>query len=717
MSFSAEMRDFLTAYKTGQSINASRTDQDYKEAKTEAEKLKTERDNDPETLALAKKQAQATLASTQARMSDAAARTGIASRTADASIDAAKALAEQRRMQAKVYEAAMAGGGGGSGLLPTQGGAVAQPGVLPVSPPTIETDEDAYAEGGRVPRASEDYFSAVPADEDGNDVSVAREMQSQRGALDTEERASGRRFHDSGMRIPGRQKGRNDDYGARIGKPVRYAAGGLVPDDEEAEAVPDDEAAEGEGVLPTSSATDFSAQSRRTQPAGPQMGINGIVSPQLVDDARKAGLMWGVQKAGLGQGAIRTPAAMLKAKQIAQGMGGMSEEEMQAAKQAVDPEGKLTDSQRNIAALGSVYQFWANKGEPDKAGRVAFQMLQYYRNASQRYAAIAAKAAEGGNMDLATKAALKAYANVPDSKDLEIVPNPDGGLMYTYTDANGDVINKGIATPQQLVASAMGLATGGFDKALMSAAGAAPAQGAVPTGGGKTQSASDRATESQSIGGEIEKMKMDWVKKNPNQPANDEEWSEVGNVAQHIYQQNPKATANEVARAAYAMLVPTGDPEKAPFKVKPGEEGKPSTVDFGGKLKVQLDDEQLESILNSRAARVKTAVDKINADMEESDKPGFVDKAVEAGKTIASGVSKLPTIPEAAVGGVKTAYGLLSKAFPTVPVDMLKEVVPTELVERVGSDLSKINSLVSGKLNNPAKNPGAIPVEETDRPL
>src|SRR6478609_11328055 len=68
MSFSAEMKDFLTAYKTGQSINASRTDQDYKEARTAAEKLKTERDNDPETLDMAKQQAKATLDATKQRM-------------------------------------------------------------------------------------------------------------------------------------------------------------------------------------------------------------------------------------------------------------------------------------------------------------------------------------------------------------------------------------------------------------------------------------------------------------------------------------------------------------------------------------------------------------------------------------------------------------------------------------------------------------------------
>jgi hypothetical protein len=450
-------------------------------------------------------------------------------------------------------------------------------------------------------------------------------------------------------------------------------------------------------------------------------GLEGIISPQLVSDAAREGLTWGIEKAGLHQGgAVKTPSQIRKAQLIAQGAGGLTEPEMAAAKQAVDPEGKLTESQRNMAALGSVYQFWANKGEPDKARRVAFQMMQYYRGASQRYAAIAAKAAEGGNMDLATKAALKAYQNVPDGKDLEIAPNPDGGLMYTYTDEKGDVIAKGIATPQQLAASAMGLATGGFDKALMAAAGAQPAeQGAVKTGGGKTQSAGDRAKEAETVGGEIEKLKADWAKKNEGKPADEEQWSEVSNVAQHIYQQNPKATANEVARAAHAMLSMGDDPEKPAFKVKPGEDGKPNVVDFGGKLKVQLDDDQLNSILNSRAQKVKAATDKINADMEAGDKPSTIDKVAQGALDVGRGAAKFVEEggPVGAIGNAaakigSTAYNALKSIYgehiPQSVIDAVQSTVD-EGKARYGSSARNIRDAVSNK--------GAIPVDEGDRPL
>jgi len=634
MSFSQEMKDFLTAYKTGQSINASRTDQDYKEQQTASSKAKMERDNDPETLDLAKQQAQATLSATKQRMGLSAAARADASKNAALS----REIAAERLRQLKAG-AVDAGSGLAppvGGVMPPGGAAVApQQGALPIGPSTLDTGEELYAEGGMV--------------ED-----------------------------DEASELPG------------------------APD-------------EPEGVLPTGptaqAPTDISARARSVP-----KGLEGIISPQLVSDAAREGLTWGIQKAGLGQGAVRTPAAQRKAQQIAQGMGGLTEQEMAAAKQAVDPDGKLTESQRNMAALGSVYQFWANKGEPEKARRVAFQMMQYYRGAAQRYAAIAAKAAEGGNMDLATKAALKAYQNVPDGKDLEIMPNPDGGLMYTYTDEKGDVIAKGVATPQQLASSAMGLATGGFDKALMTAAGAQPDQGAVKASGGKTQSAGDRAKEADTIGGEIEKLKTAWQAKNKDKPVDEEQWSEIGNAAQHIYQQNPKATPSEVARAAHAMLSMGDDPEKPGFKVKPGEDGKPNTVDFGGKLKVQLDDDQLDAILNSRAQKVKAATDKINADMEASDKPGFVDKAVEAGKTIAGGVSKLPTPGEAVVGAVKGAYGALGTALDKI----YGEHIPPSVVEAVQGVIDEGKARYGSSARNirdAVSNRGAIPVDENDRPL
>jgi hypothetical protein len=631
MSFSQEMKDFLGAYQSGQKINASRTDQDYKEQLTKTAKQTYDDNEDPESVT--NQTAKAQLDKLKQGMSQ----------SAQARADAHAAHLRSMQPQAPVASGLYPTGAinpGASGSQPTPGGA------LPLGPSTMQTGADEYAAGGLVP----------DEDADPNDA---------------------------------------DDL-----PPQNVGAVPINPINQDPR-------------LPAPSPTmptDVSARRR---------GLNGVISPDLIHDATKAGMTYGAKEYGLmNTGAVMTPAQQARARQFAQGHGAMTDEEMNAAKQAVDPKGELTDSQRNMAALGSVYQFWANKGDGEKASRVAFQMLQHYRNASQRYAAIAAHAAEGGNVDLATKAAMKAYANVPDGNDLELLPNPDGGIMYAVTGPNGDVTTKGIATPQQLAASAMGLATGGFDKAILSAAGQREEGKGAVKAGGKPQSAGDRAKEADTVGAEISKMKDQWVTKNKDTPVDEEHWTELGNAAQHIYQQNPKATASEVARAAQVLLVPGKDPEKKDFKVTPGEDGGPSTVNFG-KLKVQLDDDQLDSILNSRAARVKAATDKIDSDMEAGDKPSRTDQAVEGAKQVGKGLNSYVTGGGPAgmlMHGAEAVGGAVGAALSSIygqhiPKSVVDAVEATKGAIKTGADYAAEG--VSGRMTNK----GAIPIDEGDRPL
>jgi hypothetical protein len=330
---------------------------------------------------------------------------------------------------------------------------------------------------------------------------------------------------------------------------------------------------------------------------------------------------------------------------------------MDAARKAVDPENKLTDSQRNMAALGSVYQFWQNKGEPDKATKVAGQMLQHYRAASERYAAIAAHAAQSGDTDLATKAAMKAYANVPDGKDLQLFKDDDGNLNYSYTDDSGKTIAKGIATPQQLASSAMGLASGGFDKALMSAAG----QREEVAKAGKTQSAADRTKELALPDDTIEAAKKKWsdAPENKGKPVDESYWGDLKDATTHVLQQNPKATPHEALNAAMELTTPSkADPEKSSFKVTPNEDTGDYSVKLSSGLKIKLSNDQLETVLNARAARVKAATDKIDADMQASDQPTGTDKAVGAVKDIGRGVAG--AVGDTLVGkGAKAVAGVL----------------------------------------------------------
>ena len=513
--------------------------------------------------------------------------------------------------------------------------------------------------------------------------------------------------------------------GSELNPGGAYADGGLVPDDEESELTPDDEAAEpAQGVLPTTpmaapanAPTDVSAR-RRTPPDF--KGIEGIVAPGVVHDAVKAGMTFGARESGLANGgAVASPRTMAMARQIAAGAGGLSEQEMAAAKKAVDPNGELTESQRNMAALGSVYQYWANQGDPKKAEKVAFQMLQYYRNASQRYAAIAAKAAEGGNVDLATKAALKAYQNVPDGNDMHLEVGQDGQIVYQMTGPKGEVIRKGVATPQQLAASAMGMASGGFDKALLSAAGAREAEqgggGAVGgKGAGRTQSASDRAKEEETATGAVEALKANWAKdeKNKGKEPDETMWEQMGNVATHIMQGN-KVTSKEAARAADILINPPRNKE-GDFKLSMTDDGV-NTISFKNGLKVKLDDDQLEQIQNARAARIKAAADKEAADKADASKPGLLSKVTEGAIQVGKGLGE-----DGDINPVK----IVAKKVGSTAADALSSIygehIPQSVVDAVQATKGAIGGAVdsvTGAVKRGVSSPGAIPVDPEDRPL
>jgi len=657
VSFSAEMKAFLGAYQTGQKINASRTDQEYKAALTDKTQKATERENDPATLELERKTAEAKLA----KLSDSLL-TGKAQRGA---IGARTQLTQEQIRQLRQQ------GLGGTGLLPPTdsvgpAGPVPQgQGALPIGPSTM---------------VSEPEIDPFPP---------------------------GSQYNPGGA----------------------YAMGGMVPDDEESELSPDDEVGEGEsgGVLPitpvaapANAPTDVSAR-RRTEPA--MRGIEGIVAPGVVQDAVKAGMTFGARESGLANGgAVASPRTMAMAKQIAAGAGGLSEQEMAAAKKAVDPEGKLTESQRNMAALGSVYQYWANQGDPKRAEKVAFQMLQYYRNASQRYAAIAAKAAEGGNVDLATKAALKAYQNVPDGNDMHLEVGENGQIIYQMTGPKGEVIRKGVATPQQLAASAMGMASGGFDKALLSAAGAREAEqgGKGAVGGakaGRTQSASDRAKEEETAMGAVEALKANWAKdeKNKGKEPDETMWEQMGNLATHIMQGN-KVTSKEAARAADLLINPPRNKEGGDFKLSMGDDGV-NTIKFKNGLSVKLDDDQLEQVQNARAARIKAAADKEAADKAEAAKSGLLSKVTEGAIQVGKGLGEdgdinpvkivAKKVGSTAAGALKSIYG------EHIPQSVVDAVEATK--GAISGAVDTVGDAVKRRVSNP--NAGAIPVDAEDRPL
>ena len=425
-----------------------------------------------------------------------------------------------------------------------------------------------------------------------------------------------------------------------------FAEGGFVEDDEDLDT--------GDDIVPTPAvgggATDMSARSRNTG------SLSGI-APQLVHDAVKGGLTYGANQMGLGQQrGVGTAAQRQKAMDWQRVFGAIPPQELDAVKKAVDPEGKMTEAQRNMMALGQVYQFQMNKGNPEGAQRAAFQVLQAYRLDAQRYASIAAHAAENGDLTTAAQAAVKAYANIPDGRDIAVFKDEDGKLNYSYTDAaTGKTIVKGLLTPQQLAAQATGIAAGGFDKLILQAAGQRVEEATKGKGGGAgALKVGDQAKLLEGVEGAVGKLTEQAEK--DKKPITPESTKALTGAAYRIQQANSHLTPDEAVTAARDII---GNTDKDAFKVDKGEDGT-NTVTFGGKsavgekMRLKLSDEALEPLIAMRGIALAAAKKKKDGDNKPgTDWKGIATSAGEAIGGIAGDAGKaLGAVGEAAAGAV-----------------------------------------------------------------
>jgi hypothetical protein len=462
----------------------------------------------------------------------------------------------------------------------------------------------------------------------------------------------------------------------------QFAEGGFVEDDEDLDT--------GDDIVPTPAvgggATDMSARSRNTG------SLSGI-APQLVHDAVKGGLTYGANQMGLGQQrGVGTAAQRQKALEWQRGYGAIPEQELEAVKKAVDPEGKMTEAQRNMMALGQVYQFQINKGNPEGAQRAAFQVLQAYRLDAQRYASIAAHAAENGDLTTAAQAAVKAYANIPDGRDIAVYKDEDGKLNYSYTDAaTGKTIVKGLLTPQQLAAQATGIAAGGFDKLILQAAGQRAEEATKGKGGGAgALKVGDQAKLLGGVEGAVGKLTEQAEK--DKKPITPESTKALTGAAYRIQQANSHLTPDEAVTAARDII---GNTDKDAFKVEKGEDGT-NTVTFGGKssigdkMKLKLSDDALEPLIAMRGVALAAAKKK----KDDENKPGTDWKGIA-------------TSAGDAIGGIAKDAGRAVGAVGEVVGNAARAAIPDALGrygERSVEDL--------GRLGKTLRNPGDVPATE-----
>lgn len=415
----------------------------------------------------------------------------------------------------------------------------------------------------------------------------------------------------------------NTGYFARGGLVQKFEDGGMVEDEDlapEPEVTPAVTPAIGAGAAPANAPTDVSAQSLTTR-----------ISHDAAHDAVAAGLKYGVSQ--VGRAGIPTTARQQRLLALRRGAGAAPIADMEAVYKKIDPNGQMGESERNMAALSAIYQFKMRKGDEVGAQRAAFQMLQRMRENSQRYAAIAAVAGQNGDIDGAAKAAMKAYANIPDGRDLKIFKGPDGQLQYSViNEQTGETISKGIATPQQLGAAAMGVAEKGFDQFLLSVAGQRAAgqggrgQGGAGAGGGnRGEDAKESALEA------LEKSYTTAFTDKDGKPLNinPDEARAIKGSAYRIYTNNPGLTHDEAIDITKRILsVDKSNLEKTPFQSKKLDDGEGYVVKAGKNSTIRLSDDDWENLASLRAEKIDAL--KKAAEEEKKRGPGFISEAAGA---------------------------------------------------------------------------------------
>lgn len=261
-----------------------------------------------------------------------------------------------------------------------------------------------------------------------------------------------------------------------------YAKGGMVaaiPDDTDDMEVDEDKPAglftisvdEPEGAIPEEAATPA------PQYAGAMEGQKEEATDDPYELGRRAvrdGLNTAIKNTGVDKdSAIDDPDLEKIRQNYIRGYGAAPSQMMRQVLDKVDPDKKMGPGERNMMAMGTVYRYYMEKGDLKQAQEAAASMVQYYRQQSQQYLALSQAAAEGGDADAAAKAAVAAYANVPNGRDLAIEKNEDGTFTVSVTDAkSGKPIERKVMNPRDFAAAAMQFNPTTFDDEIMNAAGA-----------------------------------------------------------------------------------------------------------------------------------------------------------------------------------------------------------------------------------------------------
>lgn len=387
-------------------------------------------------------------------------------------------------------------------------------------------------------------------------------------------------------------------------------------------------------------------------------------SPQAAHDAALAGVKHAKQATAgpVKNGAVEVSAQSRQPNARAayiQRKGAATQNEMDEVRKAIDPENKLSPSQRNMAALAHVYEYNLRQNNPQGAARAAASMMQYFGQVSGRYQALAKVAAESGDVDGAVKAMMKAHQNIPDGQDLRVFKRGDGSIGYSFIDEkSGNVIEEGLASPNQLlefatkgaqrsmedfIAQASGVRAGNKPVATPKAERAPKGDGGVPLNNAKAAQESI-STAWDEITAEL-KTGDKPVQIDPGVARNAR--TDAFHIMMHPENRKANLTPADAVLVTGALAIPNPEnPDSKPFKIETVEGGRQVALANGRKAFVP--EEQFNQLIAARGrAQQKTAKPYVASDPGDETgatgtKPGFWQGA---GQAINRGLAATPQGP------------------------------------------------------------------------
>lgn len=145
---------------------------------------------------------------------------------------------------------------------------------------------------------------------------------------------------------------------------------------------------------------------------------------------------------------------------ISTGRGAATPAEVKAIDQKIDPNNEMDPWVRGRARLGYAYDYFISRGEPEKAANVAKRLLLFDKMASQTRGKIAVQLLSSGQGEKAASVIADAYNdNIHDGSTLEVTPAGKGQFAYKVS-KDGEIVDEGVATSEDLAALASSVADG-----------------------------------------------------------------------------------------------------------------------------------------------------------------------------------------------------------------------------------------------------------------